>query len=369
MAEQESLDQPNQTPFTSVVEHLQVGSGDSEQFDLAVRASLAKVRSYVETLGVGKQVTPEQTQMLYEHGFTLLKRELPSDLSLSFARQANTEVVRKDQETGHSIYEQPLVGAFNAAFAEEIGFDKEAAEILRAQPAEVLPTVDSAAKTDESDRELEALNAGDLTPPSEDPTTVEPEASPVEDETEVEEPEMSDEEATALKKKWLHDFIEMSLEQLKAKKIGEERLNPSTELTVEELERFRADLITEYAEMDLDQFKLRAEFLKDNGYEDTETSEKPKLSHEESNRWLLKHLRESRQDFMNRTDRYRQEVIEKHQIFIAKQGKETRADRKELDERLGYADKQLARHLGDLDAKIRGLEAELGIQGSTKEES
>mgnify|MGYP001590397216 FL=1 len=127
MAKQESLDQPNQTPFTSVIEHLQAGSGDPEQFDLAVRASLAKVKSYAETLGAGKQVTPEQTQMLHEHGFTLLKRELPSDLSLPFARQANTEVVRKDQETGRSIYEQPLVGAFNAAFAEEIGFDKEAA--------------------------------------------------------------------------------------------------------------------------------------------------------------------------------------------------------------------------------------------------
>jgi hypothetical protein len=258
MTGQESLDQPDQTPFTSVVEHLRASSGDREQFDLAVRAALAKVKVYEETLGVGKQITPDQTQMLYEHGFTLLKRELPSDFSLLFARQANTEVMRKDQKTGQNIYEQPLVEAFNTTFAEEIGFDKEAAEILQAQPTEVLPTVDSAAEPDELDRDLAALNGGRLptAPESDEDVALTDEVT-----SPTGEAGMSDAEAVEKRNQEISNLANMTHEQLRIRKISEDSLNPGTQFSPEELEEYRVNLIRECAYMDAGEIRLREEFL------------------------------------------------------------------------------------------------------------
>lgn len=254
MSTRESFEQPNPTPFATVVEHLRTGLGDPEQFDLAVKASLGRVKSYAETLGAGKQVSPEQAQMLYEHGFTLLKRELPEDLDLPFARQAKTEVDRKDQETGENIYKQPLVEAFSTAFREEIEFDKDAAEILQMQPAGIQPTTDNTTKPDKFDLELAALHEGNLpaAPAGSEDVVSDDEVAPHTNES-----EMTDAEVLELKRKHLQRLIEEPLDVIAKRRIRELELDEdqADPPTAEELEEFRNGLISYYAMMDPQDFK------------------------------------------------------------------------------------------------------------------
>ncbi|MBI2589313.1 hypothetical protein HYW35_03900 [Candidatus Saccharibacteria bacterium] len=172
MPEHELVDQPDQRPFGSVVEQLQAAVDDPQQLDLAVKAALAKVSNYTsETIAAGKDVQPEHAEMLYQHGFTVLKRELSPELVSSFIQQASAELSRKHQETGQAVYQQPFIEAFEAAFAKEIEFDKELGKILVEDSAEVaaLPDNDAGAQKEvtapapisDDDREFEAWRAGE----------------------------------------------------------------------------------------------------------------------------------------------------------------------------------------------------------------
>lgn len=79
-----------------------------------------------------------------------------------------------------------------------------------------------------------------------------------------EELELSDEEVTELRRRWISNFANMTAERLRRKMIIENRLPEDAKIPAEELEQFRIDLIREYASMDLDEFRLREEFFRNN---------------------------------------------------------------------------------------------------------
>lgn len=88
MSEQDEIRTwPANPPFSLAVEKLKRAIDDTEHFDLAVKAALACVKEYTEhTLSAAPKLPAAHAEMVYEHGFTLFRRELSDDLTLPFAR-------------------------------------------------------------------------------------------------------------------------------------------------------------------------------------------------------------------------------------------------------------------------------------------
>ena len=82
-----------QTPFAEAVELLKSSIDDEEQFNFAVKLALARVTTYTDhTIIKGADMPASHERMLYEHGFTLFKRELPDNLTKPFAKNAAVDI-------------------------------------------------------------------------------------------------------------------------------------------------------------------------------------------------------------------------------------------------------------------------------------
>ena len=137
-------------PFTDLVEQLKAAVDDEEQLDLMVKAVLARVRDYTDnTIVKGANLPPEHTQMAYEHGFTLFRRELPDSLTLPFANNASKEIERKN-ESDQQMYEKPFRQAFKTSFENELAageqehdvLEEELGKLIMEKPGEVARPVE-----------------------------------------------------------------------------------------------------------------------------------------------------------------------------------------------------------------------------------